>query len=102
MDAILRLPYEDEESGLLERVYEKDVEFAEPPVAGGLSPPIRAVGDAKGRLIERVAYPETGGCVVWLAPITGFSQLAFRRKNALDQALLAGGWRRVQHRSPPA
>jgi len=53
-------------------------------------------------LIERVAYPETGGCVVWLAPITGFSQLAFRRKNALDQALLAGGWRRMQHRSPPA
>lgn len=102
MDAILRLPYEDEESGLLERVYEKDVELAEPPVAGGLSPPIRAVGDAKGRLIERVAYPEAGVCVVWLAPITGFSQLAFRRKNALDQALLAGGWRRVQHRSPPA
>jgi hypothetical protein len=101
MKATLRLPYEDEASGLRERVYEKDVDVAAVPVAGQLGPATGHVSDTEGRVVERVAYPSGGGCLVWLSPVSGYSHLAFARRLAIDRRLEANGWRRVYHQASP-
>jgi hypothetical protein len=92
----LRLPFEDQETGLLHRVYEKDVELAELPEPGQRIPgldtgyPLRV-----GRVGEK-----DGETTVWLSPISGFAQMTFGQQGWLDKRLSKAGWRRAYRPRP--
>jgi hypothetical protein len=92
----IRLPYEDPETGLRDRVYEKDFELAEVPAVGELCPPLKEIGFPTGRIVERVAQ-DGDVWVVWVAASSGFASTTFGEKRRLDDRLLRFGWRRVRH-----
>lgn len=97
MRVTFRLPYEDPDTGLRDRVYEKEAELDEIPAVGGLCPSLEEIGFPSGRVVERVV-PTDDGCLIWLAAASGFTGTSFSEQRRVDARLHRFGWTRVRHR----
>lgn len=94
--ATLRLPFEDEDTGLLHRVYEKDVDLSGVPSRGDRIPGLEV---GYPLTVERID-DQHDQLVVWLSPVSGFSRMTFGQQTRLDFRLSASGWRRAYRPRP--